>query len=47
MFTNKVKFLKNKKILITGYSSGIGKKTCLELLKMDATLILVGRKKYF
>tara|TARA_B100002051_G_C16730185_1_gene637776 strand:+ start:1400 stop:2137 length:738 start_codon:yes stop_codon:yes gene_type:complete len=45
MFTNKVKFFKNKKILITGFSSGIGKKTCLELLKMGATLILVGRKK--
>jgi len=37
--------LQNKKILITGASSGIGKTTAVECAKLGANLILVGRNK--
>ena len=33
-----------KNIVITGFNSGIGKKTCSELLNLGANLILLGRK---
>jgi NAD(P)-dependent dehydrogenase (short-subunit alcohol dehydrogenase family) len=37
--------IKNKKILITGASSGIGKTTAIECSKMGAELIIVGRNE--
>jgi len=37
--------LKNKTILITGASDGIGKNTAVKLAKMGANLILVGRNE--
>ena len=37
--------LKNKKILITGASSGIGLKTAIEISELGANLILVSRSK--
>ncbi len=36
---------KNKTILITGASSGIGKQTAIEFAKLDANIILVARRK--
>ena len=45
MYTNSAKIFQNKKILVTGFSSGIGKKTCQDLLKLGASLILLGRNK--
>ncbi len=37
--------LENKKILITGASSGIGKETAIQCAKMGATIIALGRNK--
>ncbi len=37
--------LKNKTILVTGASSGIGKATAIECSKMGAHLIIIGRNK--
>ncbi len=45
MYTNSAKIFQNKKILVTGFSSGSGKKTCQDLLKLGASLILLGRNK--
>ena len=45
MYINSTKPFKNKKIVITGFNSGIGKKTCLDLLKLGAYIILIGRSK--
>ncbi len=45
MYTNNKNLLLGKNIIITGFSSGIGKKTSIELLKLGANLILLGRKK--
>ena len=39
------KLLEGKKILITGASSGIGLETSIELSKLGAVLVLVGRSK--
>ena len=36
---------KNKTVLITGASSGIGKQTAIEFAKLDANIILVARRK--
>ncbi|KFM14446.1 dehydrogenase-reductase SDR family member 3 protein [Marine Group I thaumarchaeote SCGC AAA799-D11] len=36
---------KNKSVLITGASSGIGKQSAIEFAKLDADLILVARRK--
>ena len=36
---------KNKVILITGASSGIGKETAIEFAKLGANIVLVARKK--
>lgn len=37
--------LENKTILVTGASSGIGKKTAIECSKLGATVIIVGRNE--
>ena len=37
--------LKDKTILITGASSGIGRATAIECSKLDAKVILVGRNE--
>ena len=44
MYINNNQLFKNKKIVITGFNTGIGKKTCIDLLRLGADLILVGRK---
>ncbi|MEK0330251.1 MAG: SDR family NAD(P)-dependent oxidoreductase, partial [Nitrosopumilus sp.] len=36
---------KNKVILITGASSGIGKQTAIEFAKLGANIVLVARRK--
>ena len=36
---------KNKVILITGASSGIGKETAIEFAKLGANIVLVARRK--
>ncbi|MFB5632860.1 MAG: SDR family NAD(P)-dependent oxidoreductase, partial [Nitrosopumilus sp.] len=36
---------KNKTVLITGASSGIGKQTAIEFAKQGANIILVARRK--
>ena len=36
---------KNKKILITGGSEGIGKKIVFDFLKLDGEVIIVDKKK--
>ena len=36
---------KNKLVLITGASSGIGKETALEFAKLGANIVLVARRK--
>lgn len=43
MYINSTKPFKNKKIVVTGFNSGIGKKTCLDLLKLGAYIILIGK----
>jgi len=36
---------KNKVVLITGSSSGIGKETAIEFAKLGANIVLVARRK--
>ena len=36
---------KNKVVLITGASSGIGKQTAIEFAKLGANIVLVARRK--